>query len=778
MRSSFRIAGPAVATCLLATLLLQGALATVAASEATSLTDDLESYPSGAPPTGWLLRGAEQVFPVISDVGGTYGKVLAFPSASGSLDRWVLKGGQTFSGPFTMTVKMRFLQAVADRAGVTIGWKDDAWSRIDIQPNVYWDNIEFRNNSGGGGDYTVTGSAVSRGGLRIAPNTDYWLRVAVTTLPSGDGSIAVSWSTDGSAFTEVLLAQGPSLAGPVTSGLIGVGTAGPKLPAVWFDDVRVRPAASPQAITFPAIPDQTYGDPAVKLEATASSGLPIKYVVTDGPCSIVGANENKLKANGAGTCSVKAKQPGNADYLPADPKTRTAKVKKAPLTATCDDKERWNLLPNPPLTVSYAGFVGGEGRGVLGAQPNCDTTATKTSPAGDYRIACSGGSDDDYRITCVDGTLTVVYKPPITYRDNQVRTGDFYIRVGDKATGNVTVKDGTLKVEGVVSGNVIQEEQGSVIVNGGSIKGNIDEVGDGDVIVNHGGNVGGNIAEHGTGSVRVYQASLIKGNVSEAWDGDVVVKDAGTVVTRNVTEAGNGDLVVKNGGVVKVNVCEQDAGNYDLDGADWIGRIKCAGLNLPFAFGETWTVCQGYNGTVSHSGNDQFALDLSIDPDSASESGCWNSEWEDGDDPNEEGGRNASRGQTVTSPAAGQVASFIPSFTQDDIVCIDIVTGGSIAVGHVRPDAALKVGEPVLVGDTIGKVLEADKVGGREKGYAHIHVSVYANEGCYYGKGKQGAVAQEFIGDFKFECVDPMPKNGETNQYGNEKLSRRVRCNP
>jgi hypothetical protein len=316
----------------------------------------------------------------------------------------------------------------------------------------------------------------------------------------------------------------------------------------------------------------------VKLEATANSGLPITYVVTDGPCNIVGVNENKLKANGAGTCTVKAKQPGNASWQPADPVTRNAKVKKAPLTATADDKERINLMPNPPFTVSFSGFVDGDGRGVLDVSLDRTTPATKTSPAGDYPIDCSASTvtADDYRVNnWVNGTLTVVYVAPITYDDDVDVTGDLTIRDGDRAKGNVTVSDGTLKVEGIVAGNIVQDGPGDVIVNSGTVRGNIDESGDGDVIVNHSGSVSGNIDEHGTGSVTIYQASKVGGNVSEAYDGRVLVKDAGTLVSRNVVEAGNGDVDVKEGGTVKGNVCEQDDGTVNVDGASSVGGIKC-----------------------------------------------------------------------------------------------------------------------------------------------------------------------------------------------------------
>jgi hypothetical protein len=68
-----------------------------------------------------------------------------------------------------------------------------------------------------------------------------------------------------------------------------------------------------QTITFPALPNVTYGVSPIKLAATASSGLPVSYSVT-GPASI---NGTTLTVTGAGTVKVTGSQAGNADYTAA-----------------------------------------------------------------------------------------------------------------------------------------------------------------------------------------------------------------------------------------------------------------------------------------------------------------------------------------------------------------------------------------------------------------------------------------------------------------------------
>jgi hypothetical protein len=80
--------------------------------------------------------------------------------------------------------------------------------------------------------------------------------------------------------------------------------------------------AASQTITFPAIPDQSYGGEPVALEASASSGLPVSYTVA-GPCSISGET---VVTEGVGTCEVTASQEGDSDYDAASSVTRSFSI--------------------------------------------------------------------------------------------------------------------------------------------------------------------------------------------------------------------------------------------------------------------------------------------------------------------------------------------------------------------------------------------------------------------------------------------------------------------
>ncbi len=88
----------------------------------------------------------------------------------------------------------------------------------------------------------------------------------------------------------------------------------------------------------------------------------------------------------------------------------TFHVGKAPLQVTADNQSKLLNAPNPTLTITYGGFVYGQGPADLTTQPTCSTTATQFSPVGTYPITCSGGVSGNYAFTYVPGTLTIRFQ--------------------------------------------------------------------------------------------------------------------------------------------------------------------------------------------------------------------------------------------------------------------------------------------------------------------------------------------------------------------------------
>src|SRR6185503_15959944 len=87
----------------------------------------------------------------------------------------------------------------------------------------------------------------------------------------------------------------------------------------------------------------------------------------------------------------------------------TASIAKAGLTVTADDKSRAAGQPNPTLTASYSGFVGGETLATSGVTGSPALSTTSTNVAGTYPITAGLGtlSAANYSFSFLNGVLTV-----------------------------------------------------------------------------------------------------------------------------------------------------------------------------------------------------------------------------------------------------------------------------------------------------------------------------------------------------------------------------------
>lgn len=83
-------------------------------------------------------------------------------------------------------------------------------------------------------------------------------------------------------------------------------------------------------------------------------------------------------------------------------------VNPALLAIVADDKSKYYGSVNPPLTITYIGFVNFESAVDLITQPTISTTATTNSPVGQYPITVTGAISVNYSISFVQGTLKVL----------------------------------------------------------------------------------------------------------------------------------------------------------------------------------------------------------------------------------------------------------------------------------------------------------------------------------------------------------------------------------
>lgn len=159
--------------------------------------------------------------------------------------------------------------------------------------------------------------------------------------------------------------------------------------------------------------------------------------------------------------------------------------------------------------------------------------------------------------------------------------------------------------------------------------------------------------------------------------------------------------------------------------------------------GETWVVCQGYNGVPSHSGPRRYALDLTAHLPGVGPTGCW-------------GGEHVTAGRKVTAPGDGRIA-----WNDGSGFCVNFDAGDSMKLYHVTgPGARTRV----KAGQVVGKVHQAGKGGSGP--YAHLHIAAYKGGGC--AKGKE----TPFAGSARLACGAPnMTASGRRNQWSGTKLS-------
>jgi gliding motility-associated-like protein len=172
-----------------------------------------------------------------------------------------------------------------------------------------------------------------------------------------------------------------------------------------------------QTITFATLPAKAYGDSDFNPGATASSALPVAYASNNpGVATIVGG---MIHVVGVGTAVITASQAGNANYNAAADVPQTLTVNKAVLMVTADNKSKTYGDTNPPLTITYTGFLGTDDLAVLDIAPTVTTTALQYSNVGTYPISPAGGLDNNYTLSYTDGSLTIGKAALMVTADNK-----------------------------------------------------------------------------------------------------------------------------------------------------------------------------------------------------------------------------------------------------------------------------------------------------------------------------------------------------------------------
>ena len=184
-----------------------------------------------------------------------------------------------------------------------------------------------------------------------------------------------------------------------------------------------------QTITFADLPDRVLGDAPFELTATTSSGLLAQFVVLSGPATLA---SNTLSLTGVGLITVRASQPGNANFTAAPTVERSFTVHgnqtiTFPLASTVvyGDGLTLNASSSSGLPVSYE---------LLSGSASLSGNQLMVSNVGSVKVTARQAGDAlYYPALAVTQTVTVAKAPLVVTPSNQFR-----------AFGTSNVLDGTI----------------------------------------------------------------------------------------------------------------------------------------------------------------------------------------------------------------------------------------------------------------------------------------------------------------------------------------------
>ncbi|HTJ31486.1 MAG TPA: MBG domain-containing protein, partial [Acidobacteriaceae bacterium] len=166
---------------------------------------------------------------------------------------------------------------------------------------------------------------------------------------------------------------------------------------------------SNQTISFSQIANVTFGAAALKLSASASSGLAVTFQVVSGPATLA-SNGVTLTITGAGAITIAASQAGNSTYLAAQPVLVSFTVLPATLTITPNNATAtYGAMPTS-FGYSITGFVLGQNAGqVITGAPQITIDAGATAAVGAHALLAAIGTLQaaNYQFVFNQGTLTV-----------------------------------------------------------------------------------------------------------------------------------------------------------------------------------------------------------------------------------------------------------------------------------------------------------------------------------------------------------------------------------
>ncbi len=275
------------------------------------------------------------------------------------------------------------------------------------------------------GSFTLTANNPAPVATNQSVNVSYNTATPIVLTATGGGTLVFNVASNPTHGS--LSGTAPSLTYTPTAGYTGADSftftaSNGSVSNVATVSISVSGAATQsQTITFPAIASSVvYGSFPLTLNATASSSLPVSYIV-NGPGAVTGSS---LSFTGVGSVTVTATQAGNSTYSAASPASQSVIVTGATLNVGVGGSPtRYYGQPNPPFAYTLGTFVNGDTQATASTGvPSLTTTAVPKSDAGQYPINVSPGTlaAANYIFNPVNGQLTVqggaaqaIFFPPV-----------------------------------------------------------------------------------------------------------------------------------------------------------------------------------------------------------------------------------------------------------------------------------------------------------------------------------------------------------------------------
>ncbi len=236
-----------------------------------------------------------------------------------------------------------------------------------------------------------------------------------------------------------------------------------------------------QTITFDALVDKTYGDAAIELSATATSGLAVTFSISSGPATLDGTT---LTITGAGEVEVAANQSGDETYDAAPQVTQSFTVSKADQEIsiteiadklTTDEAFDVEASVDTELALTY---------GVSGPASISGTTITLDGSSGTVTVTVSQAGTDNYNAVSAEETFNVSdpakTDQTITFDELEDKTyGDADFDLSATASsglsvsysvvsGPATIDDATVSITGAGEITIAADQEGDASFNAAS----------------------------------------------------------------------------------------------------------------------------------------------------------------------------------------------------------------------------------------------------------------------------------------------------------------------